>query len=90
MDDTILRMAASLGISKWRALRIKVATELKAVRAELELEEDADDLAEAATLRMVLIWMDQIEEALGESAEAPPARSREFSGPGIGEWDDLG
>lgn len=71
--DQVLRMAKTLGIPRWRTLRIKVTNEKRHAQAEVEraFEEClfADTLTpscEAATLENVLVWMEQIEEALDE------------------------
>ena len=70
----VLRMAKTLGIPKWRALRIKVTAEKKDAEAELEelsqdptvWDEIPEWMARKAAFRSVLVWMDQIEETLDD------------------------
>lgn len=72
MDQT-LRIAKTLGIPKWRTLRIRVTNAKKDAEAELEHAFDECTFADTLTpscemeiLGRVFTWMDQIEEALDE------------------------
>ena len=96
--EQILRMAKVLKIPKWRTLRIKVTSELK--NAEANLEEASTDptmwdeipelVAWGASLRAVLVWMDEIEESLGDATdERTQRRARDFDGWVSGRQEEV-
>lgn len=75
MDQT-LRMAKAPNISRWRTLRIKVTDAKKDAEANLDDAMGTIDYGEAGllgreveTLQRVLVWMEQIEEALDGQVE---------------------
>ena len=79
-DQNILQTAKTLNPSRWHDLRA-------AVMAEIEEARVVPGLAKRVKiLNTVLAWIERNEEALDKRFQN---RSREFSGPGIGEWDDL-
>ena len=83
-DQSILQTAKTLNPSRWRGLHAAVITELEEARKKAGIVPGLTKRME--TLNTVLAWIERNEEVLDKRFQN---HSREFSGPGIGEWDDL-